>query len=727
MLQIRRREKDFLLRGREEYVDSVRILTATFREELFSIMLSTNQQQRLLILINRYEILFAEVADIHKRVQQLDLEISESLLPAFMLLGNEMSGFLVKDIQREAQFDLSRAKVAAARNYDNILLQTVFLVLAGTMIGLAVGLVTRRSVTSPVEALVQATQRITEGDFSSRVHVHNDDELGQLGTSFNRMTDALVAHIDELSDAQRELQQQAQTLDERLRDLHCVHSVAGIAEQDELSLSERLQAIVEEIPKAWADTAEFGVRLVVDQQRFHTNSVGVVLYSSPISVKAQDIGSLAVIRPADTPTGAWTSSSMMDVIAERIGAMIESVRSRDENEILEGKLQRSQKMEAIGTLSGGVAHDLNNILAGLVTYPELMLMELPPDSKMRKPLTTMQKAGEKAAAIVQDMLTLSRRGVNVSEVTNLNQVVREYLTSPEYQKMMSFHPRVNLETNLCEQDLLMSGSPVHLSKTIMNLIGNAAEAMPDGGLITVSTMTTYVQRTITSYEPIAEGDYVVVTISDSGVGISEEDQERIFEPFFTKKVMGRSGTGLGMAVVWGTVKDHGGYLDLISSEGVGTTFKLYFPTTEESLQAAPVPRSLKEYRGHGERILVVDDVSEQRMVCTSILDQLGYEVTAVESGEAAIAHMSEDHADLVILDMIMDPGIDGLETYRQILNRHPDQKAIITSGFSETDRVKEAQALGAGPYVKKPYGIETIGIAIRDALENRPTDPVVNA
>ncbi len=224
-----------------------------------------------------------------------------------MLLGNEMSDFPVKDIQREAQLDLSRAKVAAARNYDNILLQTVFLVLAGTMIGLAVGLVTRRSVTSPIEALVQATQRITEGEFSSRDHVNNDVELGQLGTSFNRMTDALVDHIDELSNTQRELQQQAQSLDARLRDLHCPQSVVGTAEQDELSLSERLQALVEEIPKVWADTTEFGVQLVVDQQRFHTNSEGDFLYSSPITVKGQVVGSLAIIHPFDTTTGDWSS------------------------------------------------------------------------------------------------------------------------------------------------------------------------------------------------------------------------------------------------------------------------------------------------------------------------------------------------------------------------------------------------------------------------------------
>ncbi|MFZ0450826.1 MAG: ATP-binding protein, partial [Desulfatiglandaceae bacterium] len=384
---------------------------------------------------------------------------------------------------------------------------------------------------------------------------------------------------------------------------------------------------------------------------------------------------------------------------------------------LEMRLQRAQKMEAIGTLAGGVAHDLNNILAGLVSYPELLLMQIPEDSKLRKPISTIQKAGEKAASIVQDLLTLARRGVSASEVLNLNQVASDYLMSPEFETLRSHHSEVELQAEL-ERDLLnILGSPVHISKTIMNLVSNAAEAMPDGGKITLSTQNMYLDRPIGGFTQVEEGDYAVLSVSDTGIGIPAEDLDRIFEPFFTKKKMGRSGTGLGMAVVWGTVKDHNGYIDIQSEEGQGTTFNLYFPITRKDLAGDKAKPVWEDYKGRGESILVVDDVLEQREVAKGILEQLGYEVTCLSSGEEAVEFMKSYSFDLLVLDMIMAPGMDGLETYRKILELHPGQKAIIASGFSESGKVKEAQELGAGAYVKKPYLMEKIGIVVREELD----------
>ena len=222
---------------------------------------------------------------------------------------------------------------------------------------------------------------------------------------------------------------------------------------------------------------------------------------------------------------------------------------------------------------------------------------------------------------------------------------------------------------------------------------------------------------IAGYDHIEEGEYVVYRISDKGVGISNEDLERIFEPFYSKKIMGRSGTGLGMAVVWGTLKDHGGYIDIKSVEGEGTEFKLYFPVMQEERKKDAVRVPLDSYTGKGENILVVDDVEEQRDIASGMLKKLGYSVTAVASGEEAISHVRNDAPDLLVLDMIMDPGIDGLDTYRKILEYRPGQKAIVVSGFSETNRVKEIQKLGAGKYVKKPYTMENIGLAIREELD----------
>ncbi|UCH07493.1 MAG: PAS domain S-box protein [Deltaproteobacteria bacterium] len=430
------------------------------------------------------------------------------------------------------------------------------------------------------------------------------------------------------------------------------------------------------------------------RERKYGSPVEVEFFGVPVVIEGKVVGAYAIYRD----------------ISER-------KRAEEEKQNLVAQLVRAQKMEAIGTLAGGVAHDLNNILSGLVSYPELLLFDLPKDSPLRQPILTIQNSGQKATAIVQDLLTLARRGVPTTEVVNLNGIISKHLISPEFGKLKDFHPNVKLETDL-ETDLLpILGSPVHLSKTVMNLISNAAEAMPHGGKIYISTENRYIDHPMRGYDPVKEGDYATLIVSDTGVGIPEKDIEKIFEPFYTKKVMGRSGTGLGMAVVWGTVKDHKGYIDVKSTEGKGTTCTLYFPVTRKESAKDESRLSIEDYKGRGESILVVDDVKEQTEIAAQLLERLGYSVTSVSSGEEAVDYMKDNSADLLVLDMIMEPGIDGLETYKRILELRPGQKAIIVSGFSETERVREAQRLGAGAYIKKPYLLERIGLAVRDELE----------
>jgi len=429
----------------------------------------------------------------------------------------------------------------------------------------------------------------------------------------------------------------------------------------------------------------------------------------------------------------WVQLNTVPVTWEGRPSTLNFIRDITQQKKLEAQFQRAQKMGAIGTLAGGVAHDLNNILAGLVSYPELLLMEMPKKSPLRKPVLTIQKSGQKAAAIVQDLLTLARRGIPAAEVVDLNHIISEYEKSPEYEKLELNHPEVHVQTNLETSLLPVLGSPAHLSKAVMNLVSNAAEAMPEGGEILISTENRYIDQPIRGYDYIEEGDYVVLWVSDTGAGISTEDMERIFEPFYTKKAMGISGTGLGMAVVWGTVKDHRGYIDIQSTEGKarpprlspaerddggqGTTFTLYFPATRKELTKDRSLVTIQDYMGKGESILVVDDVEEQREIASRMLQKVGYSVTPVSSGEEAVDYLKDNSADLLVLDMIMDPGIDGLETYRRILQFHPGQKAIIVSGFSETERVKGAQRLGAGAYVKKRFLLEKLGLAVRDELD----------
>jgi two-component system cell cycle sensor histidine kinase/response regulator CckA len=392
------------------------------------------------------------------------------------------------------------------------------------------------------------------------------------------------------------------------------------------------------------------------------------------------------------------------------------IEAEAEKERLEAQLQRSQKMEALGLLAGGVAHDLNNVLSGIVSYPELLLMDIPEDSPLRNPILTIQRSGQKAAEIVQDLLTLARRGVTQTKILNLNEIVIEYLESPEHAKVTSFHSSIDVEYKLDEELFNIDCSAIHLKKTLMNLMTNAAEAQPKGGKICISTQNRYIDRPVKGYHEVVEGDYAVLSVADHGTGIAPEDLKHVFEPFYTKKVMGRSGTGLGMAVVWGTVKDHNGYIQVISSEGEGTRFDLYFPATREKLPARENLIAMAAYMGQGESILIIDDVLEQREIASKMLTKMGYRVDAVASGEEAVTFLKGNRVDLLVLDMIMDPGMDGLDTFEKIIARHPGQKAVIASGYSETDRVRQAQKLGAGTYIKKPYTLEKLGMAVRQEL-----------
>jgi PAS domain S-box-containing protein len=412
----------------------------------------------------------------------------------------------------------------------------------------------------------------------------------------------------------------------------------------------------------------------------------------------------------------WVQLNTAHIQWEGQPATLNFLSDISEEKRLAEQLQRAEKMEAVGMLAGGVAHDLNNILSGLVSYPDLLLMDLQPDSPLREPILTMQKSGKKAAMIVQDLLTLARRGLSIVNVLNLNDIIREYLAAPEFERMKAFHPLVKVRCQLAPDLLNVLGSPVHLSKTVMNLVSNAAEACVQGGVVTLTTSNQTLDRPLKKYEKVQGGDYVVLQVSDTGEGIDTEDMERIFEPFYTKKVLGRSGTGLGMAVVWGTVKDHDGYIDIDSTVGRGTTVKVYLPVTRKELDRQKNHPQIQELIGNGEKVLVVDDVAEQRQICSLMLDKLGYAVHTVASGEDAVAFMQTHTVDLILLDMIMDPGIDGLDTYRQIARIRPGQKVLIASGFAETERVEEMQRMGAGPYIKKPYTFEKIGSAVKDEL-----------
>ncbi len=398
-----------------------------------------------------------------------------------------------------------------------------------------------------------------------------------------------------------------------------------------------------------------------------------------------------------------------------------TIRKRAEEALRESeqKLFRAKRMETIGIMAAGIAHDLNNILSGIVGYPDMILMDLPENSPLRRPIEIIKDSGNRAAAIVADLLDVAKGVATVKEILNINSIIKEYIHSVEHKKLETINPNIIFKFELDSNLLNTECSSSHIKKSLLNLVTNATEAIHDSGTVIISTTNRYLDKPLKgykAYEEVRQGEYAVLSVYDDALGLSTEDLDRIFEPFYTKKIMSRSGTGLGLAVVWNTVQDHGGYVNVMRDEN-GTTFDLYFPITRAEVSANMEQASWENYTGNDETILVVDDEKLQREIACGLLNKLGYSAKAVSSGEEAIEYLKTHSVDLIVLDMIMFPGMNGRETYERIIKIHPNQKAIIASGFAESEDVKAIQKLGAGKYIKKPFTLETLSISVKEELK----------
>jgi signal transduction histidine kinase len=384
----------------------------------------------------------------------------------------------------------------------------------------------------------------------------------------------------------------------------------------------------------------------------------------------------------------------------------------DKEEIAE-KLRQSKKMEMIGTLASGVAHDLNNILSGIVTYPELIRLDLPETSPITKKLEAIEKAGKRAADVVNDLLTLARGAASIKEPTDLHALIRELLASPEWQNMISPYPGVEVRTELNSKNAMVLFSQVHLRKCVMNLLLNGVEATYPEGVVTISTSSE--KETVGDLQDAGLLDLLVVKISDQGGGIATEHMEHIFEPFYTTKKMGRSGSGLGLSVVWNTIIEHNGSISVHNTlKGAEFILSLEQLSQEEETEKSPrIP--LGKLYGEG-KILIVDDEVQLAELALEIVERLGYSGTAVSTGEEAVKLVQVADFDILLLDMVLGDGINGRETFEKIISFKPEQKAIIVSGYSTSEEVQKSIELGAREIVKKPYSLEEIGGAIKRCL-----------
>ena len=417
-----------------------------------------------------------------------------------------------------------------------------------------------------------------------------------------------------------------------------------------------------------------------------------------------------VVRPDGTVRWVHERASTVRDAQGRPVRMIGTVQDVTERRQLEDQLRQSQKMEAIGRLAGGIAHDLNNALTAIAGYAELALGELTSETTARADVEEIRRAAERAGSVTRQLLAFSRKQLIEARIFDLNETV----TAIARLLSRLLGSDVRVETHVAPVALPVRADPGQIEQAIINLAVNARDAMPAGGRLALTTaLETVDEEFARTHVPMTPGDYAVLFIADTGHGMTRETQARIFEPFFTTKEIGK-GTGLGLSMVYGTLTRSGGFIFVDSEVGHGTTFRLYFPAAHA---AAPTPGSTppreERPRGH-ETLLIVEDETSVRNLIASALKHDGYELLLAASAEEALT-IADAHVgviDLLLTDAIL-PGRNGVELVDEMARRRPGLRVMMMSGYTE-----ETLSMGTGAVLlQKPFTPRELRLRIREALE----------
>jgi PAS domain S-box-containing protein len=420
--------------------------------------------------------------------------------------------------------------------------------------------------------------------------------------------------------------------------------------------------------------------------------------------------------------GTWrlVESTASAVLNERgeVTKLIIVNRDVTERRQLERQLRQAQKMEAIGRLSGGIAHDFNNLLGVIIGYTEILEENAGSDETLRNSAAQILRAGHQAACLTRQLLAFSRQQVLEAKTLDINAVVRDT------EKMLCrlIGADICIKTQLQPEANPVRVDQTQLEQAILNMAVNARDAMPEGGNLIIETKNFEITRELAeqySY-PVTPGNYVLLSVKDTGTGMDNETQARIFEPFFTTKEKGK-GTGLGLAMVYGFVKQSGGYIDVWSKKGVGTTLNIYLPKTTETLQEETNSSEKISSSQGQETILLVEDENSLRLLTKRILESLGYKVIDAADGESAI-RMSEEfrgRIDLLLADIIM-PGVNGRAVAEVVIKQRPNMRVLFMSGYTgQTIHARDVLEQGSF-FLPKPFSRKALAEKVKEALHPIP-------
>ena len=385
------------------------------------------------------------------------------------------------------------------------------------------------------------------------------------------------------------------------------------------------------------------------------------------------------------------------------------LRDVSEKKKFEAKLQYMERMEAIGTLAGGIAHDFNNLMMGMQGNISLILYDADPSYPYHERLKNIERLIQSGSELTRQLLGYARKGKYEVKPINLNQII-----TYNSETLGRTRKNIIIHRELAEDVLTIEADESQIGQVLINLYINAADAMPNGGELILKTMNvTHNEMKNKRYDP-KPGRYVLLQVTDNGIGMDEKTMERIFEPFFTTKEMG-GGSGLGLASVYGIIKGHGGYIEVDSKKGTGTIFSIYLPASGQSVQKASEP--YEEIIKGDKTVLLVDDEEIVIDVAGQLLKKLGYDVLEAGGGKEAIQLFSKwyDKIDIVILDMIM-PDIGGGEVYDRIKEIDPKVKVLLSSGYSINGEATDILARGCNSFIQKPFNMAVLSQKVREVL-----------
>ncbi len=386
------------------------------------------------------------------------------------------------------------------------------------------------------------------------------------------------------------------------------------------------------------------------------------------------------------------------------------LKAEQDRERLENQLRQSRKMEAIGNLAGGIAHDFNNILMGIQGNISLMLYKLDKENPYYNRLTTIERYIENGAAQTKQLLGFTRSGKYNVKATDMNELIRR--VTRMFSRMKK---EIKISTEYLKTTWFVEVDQSQIEQVLLNLFINSWHAMPEGGEISLMTEDFIITENLSGSYHLRPGRYIRMSVSDTGVGIDKDIQEKIFDPFFTTKKMGQ-GTGLGLSTASDIIKNHGGTIDISSEFGKGSTFYIYLPASERVLieEVEMIPELQKGV----ETILFVDDEAMIMEVGQEILEALGYKVMMAKTGNEAIAlfEKNKDEIDMIILDMVM-PGMGAVEIYEKLKKTDPDVKVLLTSGYSIRGQAGDIMASGCDGFIQKPFKMRHLSVKIREVID----------